>query len=271
MKYMSFNSSCSYAGIANLLERNGIQVEDRDIALSMNLPYLFHFDEKTREYKSGPMLQTKEWFDLYLNPIGFELNETWLSKNTVLQKLEAESMFPLFIAPGKKHAVVLLEKSPDSWTILNNKWEQSEEPVMFEFNNEEFLDRLETRFPTARLSRIVPREVNWQPIFQRSLQTLERYYSDLSVCMSREMTRNERLAVRDTLLRALLLDGVSMAELLGNGELASHLKELQQHYIQTLRREDTFQLREYLSQDELKQAFYLYRKLISRKLKESQA
>ena len=41
MKYMTFNASCAYAGLANILERFGIETEDREIALAMGLPYLF--------------------------------------------------------------------------------------------------------------------------------------------------------------------------------------------------------------------------------------
>ena len=41
MKYMTFNSSCSYAGIANMLEQDGVNTTDREIALGMKLPYLF--------------------------------------------------------------------------------------------------------------------------------------------------------------------------------------------------------------------------------------
>ena len=56
MKYMTFNSSCAYAGVANLLELEGMEAEDRQIALDMGLPFLFSFQDGA--YCSGPMLQT---------------------------------------------------------------------------------------------------------------------------------------------------------------------------------------------------------------------
>ena len=40
MKYMTFNSSCTYAGLANMLMERGIDVEDYEIALEMKLPFL---------------------------------------------------------------------------------------------------------------------------------------------------------------------------------------------------------------------------------------
>ncbi len=40
MKYMTFNSSCSFAGIANMLERMGHDYEDYQVAAGMELPYI---------------------------------------------------------------------------------------------------------------------------------------------------------------------------------------------------------------------------------------
>lgn len=57
MKYMTFNSSCSYAGLANLLAFYDIDVGDREIALDMGLPYLFAKEQE--KYLAGPMLQNQ--------------------------------------------------------------------------------------------------------------------------------------------------------------------------------------------------------------------
>lgn len=50
MKYMTFNSSCSYAGLANMLEKIGIDVEDYDdfenIKFVMPMIVEFDFDDK---------------------------------------------------------------------------------------------------------------------------------------------------------------------------------------------------------------------------------
>lgn len=86
MKYMTFNSSCSYAGIANMLEQYGIDTTDREIALGMKLPYLFVYDDGA--YVSGPMLQKAEWFDIYLNSIGFQLIEKKISADKVVDYLK---------------------------------------------------------------------------------------------------------------------------------------------------------------------------------------
>ena len=63
MKYMSFNSSCSYCCLANLLEGYGVDREDRELALDMDLPWLFSYDPEGRTFLAGAMLQGKAWFD----------------------------------------------------------------------------------------------------------------------------------------------------------------------------------------------------------------
>ena len=86
MKYMHFLSSCSYAGLANLLEDVGIDTEDVSIAVSICLPWLLGREEnkgKIGKYSAGAMLQGKEWFDLYLKPLGWRFAETRYEKREI--------------------------------------------------------------------------------------------------------------------------------------------------------------------------------------------
>lgn len=45
LKYMHFNSSCSYCSLSYMLMKYDIDVTDVDIALKMKLPYLFNKDD----------------------------------------------------------------------------------------------------------------------------------------------------------------------------------------------------------------------------------
>ena len=72
MKYITFNSGCAYAGLANLLEVRGVDTTDRQIALDMGLPYLFA--REGEHFLSGPMLQSAAWFALYLQEFVLILN-----------------------------------------------------------------------------------------------------------------------------------------------------------------------------------------------------
>ena len=61
-----------------MLEMYGIDTNDRDIALKIKLPYMFDYCDGS--YLSGAMLQSADWFDLFLNPIGYSLTEEIVSK-----------------------------------------------------------------------------------------------------------------------------------------------------------------------------------------------
>lgn len=58
MKYMTFNSSCTYAGLANMLMEKNINVEDYEIALEMKLP--FFIERNADGFSTGPLLQSKK-------------------------------------------------------------------------------------------------------------------------------------------------------------------------------------------------------------------
>ena len=128
MKYMHFNSSCPYAGLANMLERMGHDTEDFQIAIDMNLPLLLHYDEKTGYYQAGASLQSARWFDLYLNPRGYRYVEAACDKGDVLSLLKPGTMLGIQVSAQSRHAVVFLGETNSVYSFLNNKWENAPEP-----------------------------------------------------------------------------------------------------------------------------------------------
>lgn len=81
MKFMHFKASCSYAALADLLELEGLDIEDDQIALDMGLPWIFAKDGDT--YLAGPMLQGAKWFDLWLKPKGFAFRENTIKTDVL--------------------------------------------------------------------------------------------------------------------------------------------------------------------------------------------
>ena len=107
MKYMTFNSSCSFAGIANMLERMGYAYEDYQVAAGMELPYIVARDNGG--YIAGAMLQEKKYFDIFLKKIGYELTEEKISRQKVfsyLKETKSCAMLGIKIDEKHKHAVV---------------------------------------------------------------------------------------------------------------------------------------------------------------------
>ena len=76
MKYMTFNNSCSYAGVANLLEDFEIEIQDYELAIEMRSPYIFKYDEYFKKYISGAMLQNEKYFNYSKEELEQRLMET---------------------------------------------------------------------------------------------------------------------------------------------------------------------------------------------------
>ena len=104
MKYMTLNSSCAFAGVANLLEQYGVDIEDRDLCLGMKLPYLF--ENESGKYLTGTMLQSAVWFNRFLCTIGFRMREVLLPRDQVPAYLCQErcAMLGLRLSPRSKPA-----------------------------------------------------------------------------------------------------------------------------------------------------------------------
>ena len=173
MKYMTFNSSCSYAGIANMLEQYGLDTNDRSIALEMKLPYLFSYCDGV--YLSGPMLQKAEWFNLYLNPIGYQLWEETVPADEIAVYLKSQKTAMLGIKTGAigKHAVVYTGTVSNQFVFLNNKWESEEAPNEIRLTEDELKQKLEPEVVVATLQQITPKSVSFADKLQESIAVLQ--------------------------------------------------------------------------------------------------
>lgn len=235
MKYMTFNSSCSYAGVANMLEKYGIDTEDRQIALDMGLPFLFSCEDGT--YCSGPMLQTAQWFNLYLQPKGLCMTETRIPREEVFHFLEnsRSAMLGLSLSSRGKHAVVYMGTEDGCRKFLNNKSRESAEPETIFFSDKELLSHLSDSVVIATLREISPLAIDLKPYFQTSIAVLLRLKQDIRAFCGREQTPQAIRTAQNTLFRAILLDGITMLELLGNEEPRETLKSVQREFLAAFR------------------------------------
>lgn len=214
MKYMTFNSSCSYAGLANLLAFRKMETTDREIALGMDLPYLFSRDENG--YCAGPMLQGAVWFDLYLRPRGLELDEVRLRRDDVCSYLATvnNAMLGLHLGSERRHAVVYEGMDGGKYRFLNNKWEHSHEPDVLLLTGDDLLGRLDSVVTVASLRETQPKEPDRLPLLRDSVEVLCCMREDIHAFCALERTPVQQRTAMETLFRALLLDGVTMLELL---------------------------------------------------------
>ena len=264
MKYMTFNSSCSYAGIANMLEQYGVETDDETIALKMNLPYLFSYSNGV--YLSGPMLQTAEWFDLYLNPIGYQLIEKNVSADNVDEYLKQQNtaMLGICLEEKGKHAVVYTGIDSNSFVFINNKWENEDSPNEIRLTKEELKKRIEPNVMIATLQQIPAKSINFTPLFHSSISVLRENLNEIiHLCNTKETVANLRSKL-NTLFRPLFLDGITMLNLIGETSLAKEFTNLQKALLVALQQEpqQKITLKEYLPIHKLQIAVDAYIQLI---------
>lgn len=262
MKYMTFRGSCSYAGLANMLLNDGVDTSDREIALGMKLPYLFAFEDGV--FLAGPMLQSTDWFDLYLRPLGFHLAETMLPREAVPEFLNNHqpAMLGLKIDMNAKHAVVYQGKCGGKLCFLNNKWEGSNEPESLVLTEAELLSRLEEFVMVAVLERSTPEKVDFLPLLKESSRVLLQNLAAIKAVCREEHTVADLRERMNTLFRPLLLDGITMLELLEEKALVDRFRTLQGELLTALRQDGTIRLGEHLSLPELEAAVMEYQKRI---------
>lgn len=266
MKYMTFNSSCSYAGVANMLAQYGVDTDDRSIALEMKLPYLFALRDGI--YMAGPMLQSAEWFDLYLNPIGFQMAETELPAVQVPEFLKQQktAMLGLRMDDIGKHAVVYIGTRDGSFLFLNNKWEHDPAPERLQLTEAELTERIGASAMVATLDRITPRAVDLTDRIKASASVIRQNLSDIQVVCRREASVGTLRSKLNTLFRPLLLDGITMLDLLGEAPLAQRFTAMQRSLLQALRADTSILLGNFLPMDELTAAAEDYICLIEKQI-----
>lgn len=235
VKYMTFNSSCSYGGLANMLEQYGVDVEDRDIALEMKLPYLFTCENGV--YLAGPMLQSAEWFNLYLRPMGFDMVETQLPSNQapIFLKGQRTAMLGLQVEQGEKHAVVYVGYENGKLMFLNNKWRDSEELEHLHLFQSELLERMGSTVTIATIKPIPPQRVTYAHRLRHSAEVMRQNVAQIKGLCAKEERVGALRAQLNPLFRPLLLDGITMLELLGQTGLAHRFAALQGGLLDGLR------------------------------------
>ncbi len=266
MKYMTFHSSCSYAGVANMLERYGVDTDDRTIAMEMNLPYLFAYEDGV--YMAGPMLQSADWFNLYLRHIGFEMTEREIPIAQVPEHLKQQktAMLGLKADEDEKHAVVYTGVQDGELVFLNNKWEQDPAPEQLVLTEAELMERIGASAMIATLEPVTPIEVDLSNIIKKSISVMRKNLSDIQEVCGREEMVGVLRSKLNTLFRPLLLDGITMLGLLEEKELAQRFTAVQSSFLTALRQDAdvVITLGNYLPVNKLAAAVEKYIQIIER-------
>lgn len=270
MKYMHFNSSCSYAGLANMLDMQGYDTEDYKIALDIGLPCHIRYDSKTGYYMAGAMLQSKEWFELYLRPRGFSYMEQTISRERITDVLCPGMMLGIRLSPQSKHAVVFVKKEENKFIFINNKWETSYEGDTYIFSEGEFLEKLPEAVTVGLLERDEIKKTDLYPYFNESLATWKQLREELLKYASASVTPKELQRSRDRLFRPLLVDGLAMMRLLKQQELVAWLETVQRQYLDVVKRNQAVRMADEMDFSMIDRSIEGIMEIIQEKIQDSQ-
>lgn len=258
MQYMHFNSSCAFCCVANLLELQGKLATDIELFQAMKADILLSYEAESGEWQTGAMLQSGEWFNLALRPMGFALEEAGnLSTDQVLD-IEPPFMVGLKTGKGGRHAHILMERQGDTLTFLNPHREGDGEPDLVTLTVAECKERLASVSITGRLISCAPGETDFQQLLAHSKELWHEYQAELAGFISQTHSFEEIVAARNPLFRAFFLDGLEGARICGHKEQAERLGRLQTQFLGALKQKKTVCLSEYLDREALDAAFAFY-------------
>ncbi|MCB2291062.1 hypothetical protein LGK97_15100 [Clostridium sp. CS001] len=266
MKYMSFNNSCSYAGIANLLLDYSIDIEDYQVAIETKVPYIFRYDEHWKRYVSGSMLQADRYFNFYLQNLSLQLVGNEFTKESALdflKKLQCRAMIGLNVSNGRKHAVIYSGVEADKYIFMNNKRKDSQEPDFYRFSFNELLYKMdETVFISYLENRLGGVKIDLTPEIKDSFFYLQEYKENVAGFCSEVQGVDALNKGMSTLFHAFFLDVYSMMVIIGEKQLSEGIGDLRNSYLQAMRLKQPLRLSEYISIEYFKKAIDEYKKII---------
>lgn len=230
MKYVHFEASGILAGLAAMLEPFGIDVEDHQIALDMEAPWLIIREDGC--FRAGQGLYTPRWMNLCLHPRGLHLHETRLPKEDVPAFLRSHhpAMLTVQVTPAAKHPAVFTQYADGRYAFANVKTENSPEPDVLSLTRPMLLRRLDDEVHVLTLESRPPEEAALLPLLIQSLHTLTDYERELLSACTRTVTRDEFRALHTPLMRALMVDMLPMAQLANQPVLHEELRYLHHDY-----------------------------------------
>lgn len=231
MKYMNFNNSCAYTCLSNMLEKYNIESRDIDIITESKFAYMYFADKQI--YYTGDMLQSKIWFDLYLNKHHLEYIENRSTKTEFidfLSKTKEEVMVGLSFN-GCKHAVVFKSLNKKKYTFLypHRKDDGHENYISIEKDKlETYLeDNVSYGFIQYNLSIYGPN----LSLYRDSILYFRKYKCDFYIFLLNIKTMEEVVSVQDILFKPLLLTTYNMMKIIGNKTLLKTLAVLQKQFL----------------------------------------
>lgn len=267
MRYMSFNNSCSYAGIANLLSDHSIDIEDYEVAIAAKVPYIFKYDEQQKCYVSGSMLQADKYFNFYLQNLGLNLIGNDFTKENALaflRNLHSRAMVGLNFSNNHKHAVIYSGFKNNKYTFLNNKRNNSTEPNYYYFTPNELLSCMDKTVYISYLeNKLDDVKIDLTSEIKNSFIYLQKYKKDI-VAFCNEIQDIDSLSkAMSTLFHAFFLDVYSMMVIIGEKQITKEIEDLRNSYLKAMSLKQPLKLSEHICLEALEKTIDEYKEIIN--------
>lgn len=266
MKYMTFNNSCSYAGVANLLLDYSIDIEDYEIAIKTKVPYIFKYDDHCKRYISGSMLQEDKYYNFYLQNLGLNLIGNRLSPKEAikfLNNLKCNSMIGLNVLNGSKHALIYNGFEDDKYIFMNNKRRDSNAPDFYQFSLEELLNKMDDTVCISYLEKKhIDAKIDLSKEMKASSFYLKQYENDILTFCNKTQNIEALNKSMNTLFHAFFLDVYSMMAIIEENQLCKEIEDLRTPYLKSLKLGKSLKLCEYISIECFKKAINDYENIL---------
>ena len=192
----------------------------------------------------GAMLQSEKWFNLYLKPIGYTMTEKEVNKEQICAYLRdlQYAMLGIYVSEGKKHAVIYTGMKDGKFCMLNNKWEQADEPDTLLLSEQELFQRVDEIVMVAVLNKTACETIKTKSMVKHSISVLQSLAKEIADFCSREKSSMDIRLSMNTLFRAILLDGITMLDLIGETQISQKLKIVQGQFMNAVKENKPLQL-----------------------------
>jgi len=268
MKYMTFNNSCFFAAIANLLEDIGIHVSDKDIVIGSLVPYFFKYDKNSQQFSSGYEVQELDIINDYLKQYIVKIIEKKYFKGSVIEKKRkliqniSETTSHKIVSlkltnnDNKWHATIFTGVVNEEYIFVNMRRED-DEAIEIRLKYDELINKLADNVQFAWLERIEKFDVlDRKKYLDESIVTLLKYKNMIFDYSEEEKSLSSRLESRDALFRPLLLNYVDMASITHEKELYENIMILQRQYLNSFQVDGKVKLSSYLDMLLLKKCIF---------------
>ncbi len=258
MKYMTFNNSCFFAAISNLLNEIEIDILDKDIIRESLIPFLFDFDIETNQFSCGYQIQNLEVINNYLKKYIVKLNEKKFEEGSLIKR-KLELIKSLTKTDNQKIVSLKMTDKETQWhaTIYTGKFENKyrfinmrrsdDEIINIELTYEELLIRLADIVQYAWIVKINSFEaLEKKQLLENSFDALCLLEDRIKEFSSVFQSFENRIIFRDLLFRPLLLNYVDISKIMNKDQLFIDLSTLQSQFISSFIIKDDLRLSEYI-------------------------